>query len=52
MKDLNDPKVNCNIVVDNTILKQTTEGKRFKANLKDILEGEDLIRVYVDDDNE
>lgn len=52
MKDLNDPKVNCNIVVDNTILTQTTEGKRFKANLKDILEGEDLIRVYVDDDNE
>lgn len=51
MKDLNGKTVNCNIIVDNTVIKETVNGNRFKANLKDILEGNDSVRIYVDDDN-
>lgn len=52
MADLNGKTVECNIVVDSMVLKNTLNGERFKANLKDILEGVDNVRVYVGDKEE
>ena len=52
MADLNGKTVECNIVVDSMVLKNTLNGERFKANLKDILEGVDDVRVYVGDKEE
>lgn len=52
MADLNGKTVECNIVVDSMVLKNTLNGERFKANLKDILEGLDDVRVYVGDKEE
>ena len=52
MTDLNGKTVECNIVVDSMVLKNTLNGERFKANLKDILEGVDDVRVYVGDKEE
>ncbi len=52
MNDLNGKTVECNIVVDSQVLTNTLNGKRFKANLKDILEGVDDVRVYVDGNEE
>ena len=52
MADLNGKTVECNIVVDSMVLKNTLNGERFKANLKDILEGVDDVRVYVSDKEE
>ena len=52
MVDLNGKTVECNIVVDSMVLKNTLNGERFKANLKDILEGVDDVRVYVGDKEE
>lgn len=52
MADLNGKTVECNIVVDSQVLTNTLNGKRFKANLKDILEGVDDVRVYVDGNEE
>lgn len=50
MKDLNRKTVDCNIVVDSMVLKETINGGKYKANLKDILEDQDNIRVYMDSD--
>ncbi len=52
MQDLNNDKVNCNIIINNTLLKETLDGNRFKAKLSDILEGLDDITVYTDNDKE
>lgn len=52
MCDLNGDKVNCNIVVNNMVLKETLDGERFKAKLSDILEGLDDITVYLGDNDE
>ena len=52
MADLNGKTVECNIVVDSTILTGTLNGDKFKANLQDILEGLDDIRVNVGDKEE
>lgn len=49
MADLNGKTVVCNIVVDSTILTGSLNGDKFKANLQDILEGLDDIRVQMDD---
>jgi len=48
---LND-KVNCNIITNKTILKETLNGNRIQAKLSDILEGLDDITVYMDNDKE
>lgn len=52
MCDLNGDKVNCNIIVNNNVLKETLDGDRFKAKLSDILEGLDDITVYLGDDEQ
>ena len=52
LKDLNGDKVNCNIIINDNVLKETLDGERFKAKLSDILEGLDDITVYVGDDEQ
>ena len=52
MADLNGKTVECNIVVDSTTLTGTLNGDKFKANLQDILEGLDDIRVQLGDQEE
>lgn len=52
MKDLNGKTVECNIVVDSTVLTHTANGNTFKANLKDVMEGAENVRVTVDDNEE
>lgn len=49
--DLNST-VNCNIIVNDVILKENINGEKFKAKLSDILEGYDDITVYTDDGTE
>lgn len=46
MADLNGPTVECNIVVDSHIVSGA-----MSASVKDLLEGEDQIRVYTDGDD-
>lgn len=50
MEDLNEQTMFCNIKFDNAILEHTITGERFKANVKDILEEADPVRVYIGDD--
>lgn len=50
MEDLNEQGIFCNIKFNNAILEHTVDGERFKANLKDILEEADPVRVYIGDE--
>ena len=51
LEDLN-KTVNCNIVINDVVLKENINGEKFKAKLNDILEGYDDITVYTDDGTE
>ena len=50
MEDLNEQSISCNIRFDNAILERTITGEKFRANVKDILEEADPVRVYIGDD--
>ena len=50
MEDLNEQSIICNIKFNDAILEHTVDGKRFRANLKDVLEETDPVRVYIGDE--
>ena len=52
MNDYNDQSIFCNVKFDKSIFESTVDGKAFKANLKDILEEADPVRVYIDGTDE
>lgn len=50
MEDYNDQSIFCNVKFDNVILEHTIDDKRFRANLKDLMEEADPVRVYIGDE--